>query len=91
MLREKPKPISIYQPICHSADLTPEIKQTINDYEAALAVYLDGNWDQAQQCFQQLLTNEPDNKLYQLFIQRMNQLDNSSPNYWDSSFERREK
>lgn len=87
-VKGKTKPVAIYQPICPMSDVTAEIKLKISEYEAALAAYTDGNWEQAKQLFEQLNHKYPDTILYNLFLQRMTELKNNPPNYWNGGVKR---
>lgn len=84
-VKGKTKPVSIYTPVCQKSEVTDHIQQTIQEYETALQHYHDGHWDQAKKVFENLVRKDPENKLYQLFLDRMLHFKNNPPNYWDGN------
>jgi adenylate cyclase len=90
-VKGKTKPVNIFQPICMKSDITDEIEKRVSTYESALNGYLTGDWESALKKFTLLIQTEPDVNLYNIFLQRMEQLDNIPPNNWNGSFERRQR
>ncbi len=79
--------ISIYELVCHSSKLTPEIKQEIEQSELALNCYLQRDWEKAKTLFSHLQTNFPHTKFYYLYLERIKEFERTPPpTDWDGVF-----
>jgi len=91
-VKGKKEPVAIYQPIVCKADEAADTVATIQAYEACLQHYRDLNWDAAIEGFTALALKQPDDYLYQLYLQRLEKFrSNPPPPDWDGVFAFSEK
>jgi adenylate cyclase len=91
-VKGKKEPVSIYQPIVSKADKTSDTIATIEAYEKCLKHYREGDWDSAINGFTVLARKHPEDYLYQLYLQRLEQFrSNPPPPDWNGVFTFSEK
>ncbi len=89
-VKGKQDAIRIYEAIALKADLTKEQHKLLKKHEESFKHYLSGNWQTAYQMFAALynMTDEP---LYQLYLERISQLQKTPPENWDGIFTHEKK
>lgn len=86
-VKGKDKAVDCFEPICEIDDASDELKARVAEYHEALDCYHNKDWDGAEQRLNELLKNEPDTLLYQLYLERIEQLRGSVlPQDWDGAF-----
>ncbi len=82
----------IYEVVCHKAACTPKITEELEAHQEALTVYFAKDWNKAQILFQALAQKYPAQKVYQLFVARIIQFKEHSPEAdWDGAYTLNEK
>ncbi|MBU2919026.1 adenylate/guanylate cyclase domain-containing protein [Psychrosphaera sp. F3M07] len=86
-VKGKEEAVAIFEPVCESKDLTAELEQELKDLDVAYHLYLAQKWDQANLAYKTLLSQYPNRKIYQIYIERIEQLkDVELEADWDGSF-----
>jgi len=75
-VKGKEESIRIYEPLCRKKDASEELIGLVDSYDRAYAKYVKQNWDEADRMFRNLSENEPDTKLYQVYLERISTLRN---------------
>lgn len=79
--------IAIYEVICTQANLTPELKQELDDYHKALDYYFLQKWDDAFVLMTQLHQTHPEKKIYKLYLDRITEFkEHPLPEDWDGVY-----
>ena len=79
--------VAIYEVICTQAATTPQITHELELYHQALDLYFLQKWDEALPLMQHLHETYPEKKIYQLYIDRINQFkENPLPADWDGVY-----
>lgn len=77
----------IYEPIGPLQHISNDITESLTTYKNALSLYREKKWDDAKHKFEFLLNVQPNSKLYQLYIQRCDDMKHEPPNNdWDGSY-----
>jgi adenylate cyclase len=84
-VKGRQEPVQIYEPLCLKNALTSALNQQIEQHNKALAAYLVGDWTEAHQQFTLLATHYND-PLYQVYLQRMQQMELTPPHDWKGVF-----
>ena len=84
-VKGRQKAIQIYEPICLKKNLTSKQKDAIKAHTHALTPYFEGDWQLAHKKFM-LLSEQYQDPLHQVYLQRMQQMDLIAPNNWDKIF-----
>ena len=86
-VKGKDEPVIIYEPICLKQDVTKALKDEIKLYRQAVAYYREQNWDMAEMQFLNLLNSSGGTKLYQAYIDRIQELRANPPGPgWDGVY-----
>ena len=86
-VKGKHEAIKCYQPICLEVDADDELKARVAQYHGALDCYYKQDWDGAEERLNDLLQNEPDTLLYQVYLERIETLrEVELPRDWDGAF-----
>lgn len=90
-VKGKSKAVQCYEPICElPAD--PRISQAVQRHETAIQHYLNQQWDAAESIFAALASEDPDTRIYSLYLERIAGLrDAELDANWDGVYERRTK
>jgi len=79
--------INCYEPMCLLYSSGEQLKARVEKYHAALDHYYGMRWDEAEQILQNLREAEPHTLLYQVYLDRIQQLRAAPPpEPWDGSF-----
>ena len=70
-VKGKDKPVTIYEPLCLSEELSREAKKELELYHQALKLYRAQNWDMAELQFLNLQKQSPDRALYRVYAERI--------------------
>ncbi len=85
-------PEEVYEPLGLRNRLEESVFRTLDAYEEALEAYDRGQWERAIERFQTLHQKNPEDKLYQLYLERLEKLQSEQPpEGWDGVFTRQEK
>lgn len=86
-VKGKDESVAIFEPVCKNADLDIDMKEELELLENAYKDYLTQQWQGAIDKYKQLLKIQPDKKLYQLYLERIDHLkDIDLEADWDGSF-----
>ncbi len=86
-VKGKNKPITIYEPIGELADVSPEQQTLLDLVHQALADYRQQLWDKSEAAFHQLHDLKPDDKLYKIYLERIEHYRETPPEEnWDGAF-----
>ncbi|EDY85899.1 adenylate/guanylate cyclase [gamma proteobacterium HTCC5015] len=88
-VKGKSEPVTIYEPIGLSIDLSKEERSEVRRFNKALELYRSQRWDQAEQEIFSLAqsTNTKDRKVYQIYLERIQLFRKEPPpENWDGVF-----
>lgn len=86
-VKGKHKPITIYEPLGVTADISSEQTQILDLLNQALQGYRQQQWTIAQNIFEQLAEQCPHDKLYSIYLKRIAYYFESPPGAdWDGAF-----
>jgi adenylate cyclase len=86
-VKGKEEPISIYQPLCVTANASEQLTALVDEYHRAYNHYLKQEWDAAEQLFRQLQQLDPTTHLYGIYLQRIVELRRQTlPENWDGTY-----
>jgi len=86
-VKGKEEAVAIFEPVCQSKDVTEALEKELADLNIAYDYYLNQQWDKADKCYKTLLAQHPKRKIYQIYIERIEQLkDVKLEDDWDGSF-----
>lgn len=90
-IRVKGKQVAmdIYQPLQTGSRLAEA--NLIQLHTEACAAYLQANWEKAEQCFEQLSRELPEEKIYTIHLSRILNYKQDPPENWDGIFTHTEK
>lgn len=91
-VKGKAQGVAIFQPIGSSATVTPAQHDELAQYEKALNAYFMQQWFEAYHLFSNLKQQQPEFKLYQLYLDRIESFkQNPLKLDWDGIWEHHEK
>ena len=91
-VKGKTEAVKVYEPLCLKEEATAELLEELQQHELGLAAYLKQEWQQSQHIFGQLNEQQPDTRVYSLYLERINELrQRDLGSEWDGVYERREK
>jgi adenylate cyclase len=91
-VKGKQQGIDIYELLCEIDELTPELKNELQEYHQALDDYANRKWDEAHVMMGKLHTQHPHKKIYSLYLDRINTFkQNPAPENWDGVYTHTEK
>lgn len=91
-VKGKNEPVRVYEPLCLQKDLSSEAAEELAIYEGAHTLYMEQQWAAALSAFQQLIDRYPQQKLYQVYKQRIEDLRHTDlPEDWDGVFRHTQK
>lgn len=86
-VKGKNKPITIYEPIGEIAEILPEQQAILDKVHQAMVDYRARLWDKAQAAFDALHELKPDDKLYKIYLERIEHYRETPPEEnWDGAF-----
>ena len=92
IVKGKREPVLVYEPVCRLEDASDSRKQRVEQYNQALAHYYSREWDAAEKILRQLHKGDPERKLYNMYLERIDELRYEVlPDDWMGVFEHRSK
>lgn len=86
-VKGKHKPITIYEPLGVTEDISSEQFQLLDTLNQGLINYRQQQWSAAQSIFEQLMQQYPHDKLYSIYLERIAYYLESPPETdWDGAF-----
>ena len=86
-VKGKTKSVALYQLLCKQSALTEALRKEIELSEAALNLYFQQQWQQAQTAFTALNKTYPDVKLYSMYLERLAEFaQRPPPSDWDGVY-----
>ncbi|MDD5755270.1 MAG: adenylate/guanylate cyclase domain-containing protein, partial [Methylococcales bacterium] len=86
-VKGKHKPITIYEPIGELTEITIEQQIILDLVHQALVDYRQQLWDKSETAFHQLHDLKPDDKLYKIYLERIEHYRETPPEEnWDGAF-----
>ena len=80
--------VTLYELVCRPLELTPKKSSEISEYQQALDLYFTMQWDAAYEKMQALQKKFPYQKLYKLFLERIENFRvNPPPADWDGVYD----
>lgn len=87
-VKGKDHAVRAYEPLCTTAQATPQLLAEVSRYHEALDSYFAQRWDDAQEQFQALHDSAPQALLYGIYLERIADLrSHDLPADWDGSFQ----
>jgi len=91
-VKGKNEPVRVYEPLCLQKDMTSALSAELTQYEAAHQLYMEQQWDAAAAAFSELIQSYPEQKLYQVYKDRVADLRQENlPHDWDGVFRHTQK
>lgn len=79
--------VECFEPLCAIESASDQLKARVEKYHAALELYYAQRWTEAEEIFQALRADEPQTLLYQVYLERIQQLRAEPPGAdWDGSY-----
>ncbi len=86
-VKGKHEAVSIYEPIHPKLVTNAVVLKELVLYRIAYKTYVEQNWVHAEELFNDLVRNDPDRKVYSVYLERISILQHESlPTDWDGSF-----
>lgn len=86
-VKGKAEPVRIYELVARASELTAELKSRLDAYGAAQQLYKDRHWSEAQQQFQAILNQWPDDGPSRAYWKRCQEyLFDEPPSSWDGVY-----
>ena len=86
-VKGKDTAVDCFEPLCAMNDATESLQARVAEYHRALDLYHRQSWDKAQALFEKLRANEPETLLYQIYLERIENLrDQDLPADWDGAY-----
>ena len=80
----KNEPVAIYEPLCLETELDPTMRRALAHWHEALALYREQKWDKAEKILSELRDAYPDDWLYDIFLESIEEFRMHSPGPdWD--------
>lgn len=80
----KNEPVAIYEPLCLESELDSTMRRTLAKWHEALALYREQNWDKSEKLLRELADDYPDDWLYDIFLESIEDFRASPPGPdWD--------
>lgn len=84
--------VEIYEPLGHVKNFSPVLMKKVQKYHLALEYYFNQQWDNSLELFTELAQKNPHEKLYQLYLHRIQDFKiNPPPADWDGIYTHTEK
>jgi adenylate cyclase len=91
-VKGKTRGVEIYEPLGYAKKFPPALQKEIDLYHSALEYYFTHQWEKASALFAELAREKPHEKLYQLYLKRLNDFVENPPSAdWDGVYTHLEK
>ena len=92
IVKGKREPVRVFEPVCRLEDASESRIQRVEQYNHALEHYYSREWDAAEKILRQLHKGDPERKLYNMYLERIDELRYEVlPDDWMGVFEHRSK
>ncbi len=71
LVKGKHEPVTVYEPVCLLDEASASRKERVSQFNEAVGYYLAQQWDAADDILRELLAQDPERKLYRLYIERI--------------------
>jgi len=86
-VKGKNKPVTIFEPIDFVENVDKNTRKQIKEFHHALKLYRQQNWDSAEKAIFHLSQQEPERKIYRIYLDRIAFFRNNPPDKnWDGVF-----
>ncbi len=86
-VKGKDKPVTIYEPVDLVENIDKVTRTRIKEFHHALSLYRKQKWDDAEQILFQLSQEEPERKIYRIYLDRIAYFRNNTPDdKWNGVF-----
>ena len=86
-MKGKNEAVECYEPICQLSSAGEQLKARVAAYHEVLNLYYGQQWDLAEEALSKLLADEPECRLYQVYLERIATLRGLDlPADWDGAF-----
>ena len=91
-VKGKDTAVTIFEPVGKTAELDSGLIEQVEQHENALAAYFERDWEKAGRLFSDLNRRYPEQQLYALYLDRLDQFrSNEPPAEWDGVFTHKAK
>lgn len=91
-VKGKDQPVRTFEPLGFDGDVDQTTLERLGRYHAALALYRERRFAEAKAEFEALAAAEPERKLYQIYLERIDHYQHEPPPPdWDGSYTAKEK
>ena len=88
----KAEAIRIFEPICRREDAGHTLADQLERYHRALELYRNRQWEEADELFAALASEQPELTIYRLYRERIEELkEMPEDETWDGVYERQTK
>lgn len=74
LVKGKNEPVTVYEPVCLLAEASVSRKERVSRFNEAVGYYHAQQWDAAEDILRELLSQDPERKLYRLYLERIGAL-----------------
>ncbi|MBF0309133.1 MAG: adenylate/guanylate cyclase domain-containing protein [Magnetococcales bacterium] len=86
-VKGKDEPVAIYEPVGLPQEVSPELLAELDSYHAALDLYLEQRWDEAESALRELQRLHPEKLIYEVYLSRITHFREESPGEaWDGVY-----
>lgn len=87
VVKGKTKPVEILEVLdYHTEETFPNLMEVVNNFKGARQHYNNGDWDKSMALFRECLKANPNDRLAQIYIDRVEALKADPPKDWDGVF-----
>ena len=87
LVKGKEEPVNVFEPIGKTSELSEAQLKELESYHSAIELYRSQSWDDAETVFKHLLSQSPDTRIYQIYLERITENKQTSlPSNWDGTF-----
>jgi adenylate cyclase len=91
-VKGKDTPVRLFEPLGFDGDVDTVTQARLDRHHAALTAFRTQHWDDAEAAFRALAEEEPDRKLYHVYLERIEHYREDAPgDDWDGVYTHKEK
>ncbi|HQX90777.1 MAG TPA: adenylate/guanylate cyclase domain-containing protein, partial [Moraxellaceae bacterium] len=92
VVKGKSEPVTVYEPVCLLSEASASRKARVSQFNEAVGYYCAQQWDASADILRELLAQDPERKLYQLYLERIASLRDTDLGVgWSGVFEHANK